>query len=156
MNSSKFRIRRANSDDRGAWESLWNAYRVFYKSEPDSNITTTLWQRLFDCQHAIEGFVVEQIDNRKLVGFVHYFAHPSTWGANPVCYLEDLFTDPDCRGEGIGRALIDMVNSEARERNWDDVYWHTQQDNHQARVLYDKLTGGTDGFVCYRIEAADV
>ena len=40
---------------------------------------------------------------------------------------------------------------EAREQNWAEVYWHTQQHNQVARGLYDKITGGTDGFVNYAI-----
>jgi hypothetical protein len=38
-----------------------------------------------------------------------------------------------------------------QQRGWSEVYWHTQQHNTVARGLYDKLTGGTDGFVNYTI-----
>ena len=40
----------------------------------------------------------------------------------------------------------------ARERGWAEVYWMTQDHNAVARGLYDKLAGGSDGFVTYTIK----
>jgi GNAT superfamily N-acetyltransferase len=71
-----------------------------------------------------------------------------------VCYLNDLFVRPQIRGGGIGAGLIAAVVAEARLQGWAEVYWHTQQSNKVARGLYDKVTGGTDGFVNYTIDLA--
>mgnify|MGYP001977922325 CR=1 FL=1 len=45
----------------------------------------------------------------------------------PICYLHDLFTDPDLRGQGIGKALIEEVYERAREAGSPRVYWHTHE-----------------------------
>ncbi len=87
-----------------------------------------------------------------LVGMVHFFPHTHTWHAQPVCYLNDLFVLPGIRGVGVGKMLIDAVIDVARQQEWAEVYWHTQSHNSVARSLYDKITGGTDGFVNYTID----
>jgi hypothetical protein len=51
--------------------------------------------------------------------------------------------------------LIKSVVEQAKEQGWQDVYWQTQHDNNVARGLYNKLTGGTDGFVTYRIPTSE-
>ena len=91
-------------------------------------------------------------DDGKLVGMVHFFPHAHTWYAQPVCYLNDLYVVPGIRGGGIGKMLIDAVIDTARQQGWIEVYWHTQNHNTVARGLYDKITGGTDGFVNYTID----
>jgi hypothetical protein len=51
----------------------------------------------------------------RLVGISHFVVHPSASGPD-VCFLQDLFTAPNARGEGVGRALIVTVSGSARER----------------------------------------
>jgi GNAT superfamily N-acetyltransferase len=67
----------------------------------------------------------------------------------PVCYLQDLFTLPEARGLGVGRALIEAVYEKAREAGSPRVYWTTHETNAQARVLYDKIAERS-GFIQYR------
>ena len=42
-------------------------------------------------------------------GFALYFFNYSTWKGCPGIYLEDLFVEPDFRGLGIGKALLQQV-----------------------------------------------
>ena len=74
----------------------------------------------------------------------------SWWGSrtsSPTCrppatdsvYLEDLFTAPEARGHGVGRALINAVGDWAAEHGYARVYWHTHETNATARLLYDKV-----------------
>ena len=76
--------------------------------------------------------------------------HPTSWTLTPACYLEDLFVDPDMRGNGIGRALIDDLVRLGRDNGWSRIYWHTRQSNEAARRLYDKFAEADD-FVRYRL-----
>lgn len=104
-----------------------------------------------DPAHQIQCRVAATGDGN-LLGLVHFFPHAHTWYVNPVCYLNDLFVLPGIRGAGIGKLLIDAVVDEAKLQGWSEVYWHTQDHNSVARGLYDKITGGTDGFVNYSID----
>ena len=151
MSPLKYKIRNVSASDRELWEPLWQDYLRFYESSLTDEMTDLLWQRILDPAHAIEGRVAETND-AGLVGLVHFFPHADTWHADPVCYLNDLYVLPEIRGDGIGRLLIDAVVEEARQRQWAEIYWHTQDHNLVARGLYDKVTGGTDGFINYTID----
>jgi GNAT superfamily N-acetyltransferase len=68
-----------------------------------------------------------------------------------VCYLQDLFTAPDARGQGVARALIAAVVDWARARGCARVYWHTQASNSTARRLYDRVAENP-GFIKYQVD----
>lgn len=95
------------------------------------------------------GFVAE--DGGRLVGFVHFHFHLSTWSVAGYCYLEDLFVDPGYRGNGAGRALIESVYEAADRRGVTRVYWHTETTNARAQALYDKVATLAP-FIQYRHE----
>jgi GNAT superfamily N-acetyltransferase len=79
---------------------------------------------------------------------VHYLFHRSTTRIEPTCYLQDLFTTPESRGRGVGRALIEGVYAAVRRAGGRRVYWQTHTTNATARALYDKLARH-DGFLIY-------
>ncbi len=155
MSPPQYNIRPATQSDRVQWDPLWRAYLEFYESNLADEITDLLWQRLTDPVHEIQCRVAEN-DDGDLVGLVHFFPHAHTWYASPVCYLNDLFVLPGIRGGGIGKMLIDAVVDTARQQGWAEVYWHTQNHNTVARGLYDKIAGGTDGFINYTIDMAQL
>ena len=64
-----------------------------------------------------------------IVGFTVSLVHEGTWTAAPVCYLEDLFVDPNYRDRGLGRLLIQDLVDFAEVRGWAREYWHTQATN---------------------------
>ena len=155
MSSPRYNIRPATESDRRQWDPLWQGYLQFYESSLTAAVTDLLWQRIMDPAHEIQCRVAETGDGN-LLGLVHFFPHAHSWYAAPVCYLNDLFVLPGIRGGGIGKLLIDAVVAEAKLQGWSEVYWHTQSHNSVARGLYDKMTGGTDGFVNYSIDVAAI
>jgi GNAT superfamily N-acetyltransferase len=63
-------------------------------------------------------------------GFAFYFFNYSTWTGRPGLYLEDLFVQPEFRGLGIGKALLERVAAIAVENNcprlqWEVLDWNT-------------------------------
>jgi GNAT superfamily N-acetyltransferase len=140
-------IRPLAPSDREAWEPLWAGYQEFYHATIDAATTEVSWQRFHDPQtpmYALGAFL-----EGRLVGIVHYLFHLSTWTSGPYCYLQDLFTLPETRGQGVGRALIEAVASAASEAGASRVYWLTHETNAQAMILYDKVASRS-GFVQYR------
>lgn len=136
--------------DRAAWQPLWDGYNAFYgRSGPTAlpaEITETTWARFFDDGEPVHALVAER--DGRLVGIVHYLFHRSTTMIGPNCYLQDLFTDPEARGAGIGRALIEGVYERARTAGSTRVYWQTHETNKTAMRLYGQVaTNG--GFVVY-------
>jgi GNAT superfamily N-acetyltransferase len=88
------------------------------------------------------------VDGR-LTGIVHYLFHRSCWTVGNYCYLQDLFVSDGARGLGAGRALIKAVYERAKEAGASRVHWLTQNDNAQARILYDQVADNS-GFMQYR------
>ncbi|NNF92000.1 MAG: GNAT family N-acetyltransferase, partial [Boseongicola sp.] len=83
------------------------------------------------------------------VGLAHYLFHRHGWSVADVCYLQDLYADPEVRGQGIGRALIEDVYAKADAAGAPSVYWLTQDFNTQARRLYDRI-GEVTPFIKYK------
>jgi GNAT superfamily N-acetyltransferase len=97
----------------------------------------------------MHGLVIE--DGGAICGFTHYSFQTSTWSPNGHCYLEDLFVDPNIRGKGLGRALIDAVYDIAVKSGCSRLYWNTDSTNETARKLYDTYTQES-GKIQYRIQ----
>ncbi|NTU80851.1 MAG: GNAT family N-acetyltransferase [Chloroflexales bacterium] len=133
--------------DRAAWEPLWAGYLTFYEAQIPAETTEETWRRFHDPavpMHALGAFHEE-----RLVGIVHYLFHYSCWTTGPYCYLQDLFTAPDLRGQGVGRALIEAVATAAQAAGASRVYWLTHETNTQAMALYDQVATRS-GFIQYR------
>jgi len=141
-------IRDIASADRDAWFGLWAGYNAFYEASVPPSVSERTWQRMLDADVPLFGRIAE-VDGR-VAGFSLCVLHEGTWVDAPVCYLEDLFVDPACRGQGIGRRLIEDLIALARSRAWSRLYWHTREDN-PARKLYDEFTNADD-FVRYRLQ----
>ncbi len=63
-------------------------------------------------------------------GFAFYFFNYSTWLGRPGLYLEDLFVEPELRGLGIGKTLLERVATIAVEKGclrmqWAVLDWNT-------------------------------
>ena len=56
-----------------------------------------------------------------------------------VCYLSDLFVQPNVRGSGAGRALIDHVIGFAKGRGLGNYRWLTQDYNYAGWWLVSDL-----------------
>ena len=145
-------IRALQEKDKNQWLKLWAGYLEFYKSTISSEQTELTWRRLINNEQKMFGFVAET--EEVIIGFTHCLFRPSTWTETDYCYLEDLYVDPNIRGKGIGRALMDRVIELAKEKNSKRVYWTTQEFNKTARVLYDSITPVSE-FVQYRLPITD-
>jgi len=145
--ADKIVIRPVGEDEREAWNPLWAGYLAFYKSPLTREISDLTWQRFHDPDEQL--FALGGYINGELMGIAHYLFHRSTWAPHRYCYLEDLFVAESARGLGLGRALIEKVYARALAANASRVYWLTQSNNAQARILYDKVADNL-GFIQYR------
>ena len=146
-------IRAIEEKDKSQWLKLWAGYLEFYKSTISPEQTELTWKRLINNELKMFGFVAE--DENGIIGFTHCLFRPSTWTETDYCYLEDLFVDPNIRGKGVGRALMEKVVDLAKEKKSKRVYWTTQEFNKTARVLYDSITPVSE-FVQYRLPISEM
>lgn len=141
-------IRPIAQADRPHWERLWRGYIEFYKSTLPDEMYDLAFERLLSGKEGeFKGFLA--LDGDTPVGLVHYLFHRHGWKPEPVCYLQDLYADPNVRGKGIGAALINAVYDAADKAGAPTVYWMTQEGNTQARKLYDQIGVLTD-FIKYQ------
>lgn len=147
MTDSNFHIRPLRPDDMPQWRVLWDGYNAFYERAgptalPEA-VTQRTWQRLLDPTEAMWCWVAEAGDasgpTGRLLGLAHALQHRSTTTADDVCYLQDLFTEPHARGQGVGEALIRAVHAHALGLCLSRLYWHTREGNTTARRLYDRV-----------------
>ncbi len=132
--------------DRARWQQLFEGYNTFYERTLPAETYDEKWQAFLDGDriHALAARTEDGI-----AGITHFFRHPSTSGPD-VCYLQDLFTAPEARGRGVGRALVEAVTAWARQQRCARLYWHTGEQNETARRLYDQVAEKTP-FIQYRI-----
>ena len=141
-------IREIEAGDRVRWTELWTGYLTFYETVLPPEVYAATWARLFDPAEPVFGALA--LDAGGLpVGLVHYLYHRTTWATADSCYLQDLYVDPQVRGGGHGKALIEYVADRAREAGATRLYWNTHETNATARRLYDAVAVRS-GFIQYR------
>jgi GNAT superfamily N-acetyltransferase len=135
-------VRPLQHNDETEWRRLWTAYLRFYDATVPEEVYRTHFARLLgDDPQDFDGFIAE-VDGRP-AGLTHFLFHRHGWRIENVCYLQDLYADPEVRGRGVGRALIEAVYAEADRRGCPQVYWLTQTFNAEARKLYDRIGTAT-------------
>lgn len=138
MNNTPIEIRPLEQADEAQWRELWTKYLEFYESSvPEAVYDSTFGRLLSDDPWTPSGFIA--IAEGQAVGLVHYLYHAHCWRIERVCYLQDLFADTSVRGQGVGRKLIEAVYAQAEIDEAPAVYWLTQETNHKARRLYDRI-----------------
>ena len=141
-------IRPLRAEDEAEWRRLWTGYLEFYEAKVSEDVYRTTFARLLgDDPHDFHGLIAEQ--DGKPVGLTHYLFHRHCWRVENVVYLQDLYVDPEVRGTGAGRALIEAVYAAADAAGCPTVYWLTQDFNATARQLYDRIAKVTP-FVKYQ------
>ncbi len=131
-------IRPPHDADRDQWAALFRAYREFYQLAPDEAVIERVWSWIGDPAHETNALVADG-GNSALIGLAHFrrFARPST-GSTGI-HLDDLFTDIEHRGTGVGRALITAVTEIGAREGCSIVRWITASDNRTAQRLYESL-----------------
>ena len=140
-------IRPLEQAEHAEWRRLWTAYLEFYKTRLPDEVYALTWQRLFTEGEFEPKGLIALLDG-KAVGLTHYLYHRSGWSIVNNCYLQDLFSDPEVRGKGVGASLIEAVRQAAGKLGVTNVYWMTHESNETARKLYDRVARKT-GFIEY-------
>ena len=140
-------IRPLETCDQADWRRLWTAYLDYYETRVPEEVYETSFARNLSPEHPDQNALIARKDGAA-VGLVHYIYHAHNWRTEQICYLQDLFAAPEVRGTGVGRALIEAVYKAADAAGRPSVYWMTQDFNHTARLLYDRI-GTVTPFIKY-------
>lgn len=140
-------IRPLRPDDREVWEALFDGYAAFYKTTATPEAKAAVWDWIFgDDAFWADLALLEGV----VVGLCQYQLMHRSLSGGKVVYLSDLYVQPDVRGGGVGRAMIDHVMGFAKARGIGNVRWLTQEFNYAGRRLYDSYRPKSD-FILYSI-----
>ena len=134
-------IRDIHLKDKKQWEKLYKSYADFYKVEMNDKILQIVWEWLHDKSHEVNGLVYEVDGN--IVGLAHYRRMPSPLRGQDIGFLDDLFVDPEHRGQRIGEKLITELKEISKSKRWNLVRWITREDNLRAKSLYNRVSEKT-------------
>ena len=134
-------IRDIHLKDKKELEKLYKGYADFYKVEMNDKILQTVWKWLHDKSHEVNGLVYEVDGN--IVGLAHYRRMPSPLRGQDIGFLDDLFVDPEHRGQRIGERLINKLKEISKSKRWNLVRWITREDNLRAKSLYNRVSEKT-------------
>ena len=147
MDEADIAIRPLQAADEAEWRRLWTDYLAFYETTRPEEVFVTYFARLVgDDPQDFRGLVAT-VDGRPC-GLAHYLFHRHGWSQGDTCYLQDLYVEPDLRGHGLGRRLIEAVYAAADDHGAESTYWLTQVSNATARMLYDRV-GQVTPFIKY-------
>ena len=128
-------IRPLHPDDFEQWQPLWDGNNLGVRDEA---VTRETWNRLLSSDNTqVNGLCAEK--DGEMCGIVHYILHPTTGHINPVCYMQDVYVDPAHRRQGVGRHLVEEVVKTGMQEKWARMYWLTENDNAEARAMYENL-----------------
>lgn len=144
----RLKIAPVTDADHADWLALFRAYATFYRTDAGA-AEPEVWRWITTPDEPYWADIARDEGGRAL-GLVQYsLMHRSLSGAQ-VVYLSDLFTTPEARGLGVGRALIDHVRGFAKAHGYPSLRWLTAESNETARKLYDSYAPAS-GFILYAI-----
>lgn len=114
---------------------LFDAYRVFYRKEPDpGGARTFLRDRLQNGDSNI--YLAFDEATATYCGFVQLYPLFSSTRMCRLWLLNDLYVAPEYRGRGISRQLIERSKDLARETDAAGLMLETEKSNHIGNQLY--------------------
>jgi len=73
------------------------------------------------------------------VGYAQVRFRLSVWTGTEDAWLEDVFVEPEARGGGHGRTLVEAAVQRARARGCRRIQLDANQDNTEAVKLYESI-----------------
>lgn len=130
----KVRIIEENDITRVA--ELFDAYRVFYKKEPNLTEAQSFIEERFKNKES-KVFVCEN-EEGNLIGFTQLYPLFSSTRMKKSWLLNDLFVDPEYRGKGASIRLIEKAKELVRDTHACGMSLETHKSNIIGNRLYPK------------------
>jgi GNAT superfamily N-acetyltransferase len=130
------------------------AYQRFYGAEQvDDERNRAFFSRFVAPSE--DGMLLGAWRDGVLVGYAClYWSFTSIVPAETVL-MNDLYVDPEIRGNGVGRALIEASAAVARERGAHQLEWMTAPSNETAQRLYDSTGAERSTWIEYELPLAE-
>jgi GNAT superfamily N-acetyltransferase len=131
-------IRPARAGDIPAIHRMITELAAYERSRHQVSATESdLRAALLAARPALFAHVAEE--GGQAVGFALWFLSYSTWAGRHGLYLEDLYVQPERRGQGHGRALLAELARLCVERGYGRLEWAVLDWNSAAIRFYESL-----------------
>lgn len=87
----------------------------------------------------------------RVTGFISVVFYMTFFHRVGTAQVNELVVDRNCRGEGIGQALMQAAELESRRRGMDELEVGTEQDNLPAQEFYRKY-GFNEEYILFGME----
>lgn len=151
---SDFSVRDATVDDVPELIRLVQALAL-YEKEPESAVATPEQFRevMFPTEGSPTAYALVAEREGRVVGMAIWFPSFSTWTGRNGVWLEDLFVEPEQRGLGIGKALLQRLAQITVERGWTRLEWTVLDWNAPAIEFYRSQGAlGQHGWTTHRVD----
>lgn len=133
------KIYKATENDAKDILKFINDLAVYEKLEHEVLATEqTLKDTLF-CAQPVAHVLFAELNNKK-VGMALYFYNYSTFLAKKGIYLEDLFVQPEYRGQGAGKRLLAELAKIAVDEDCGRLEWSVLNWNTPSIQFYESLS----------------
>src|SRR5438445_781528 len=135
---SQITIRRAGPKDAAILLELIRALAEYeHLPPPDVETGARLIEHAFGPRPRFEAYLAEM--EGATAGYAVVFETYSTFLARPTLYVEDLFVRPEARRQGVGRALLRHLATEAVARGCGRMEWTVLDWNELAQGVYRRV-----------------
>lgn len=146
MPKREFIVRAGRRDDAADAARLWvqsaqehTVHDPVYTISPDAE--KTMRRFLADFTSSSHSFLFVAVLDDETIGFISGDLregsptfHPKTWAS-----VDDVYVAPEYRSLGVGRALLDNVESWAREKGASGISLQVAAANERGRNFYERL-----------------
>jgi GNAT superfamily N-acetyltransferase len=96
-----------------------------------------LRQTLFNEQPFAKVLLIEVLG--RAIGFALYYFRYSSFAAQPSIWLDDLYLEPEARGQGVGKAIMVELAKAAQAHHCTHIAWTASKKNLRGIRFYQKL-----------------
>jgi GNAT superfamily N-acetyltransferase len=149
-------IRAARPGDIGVLLELFRELAEYEHLEHELRATEELLsEALFGERPAAEALIAEH--GAQTAGYALFYPTFSSFLAIEGVWLEDLFVRPECRGAGVGKALLAAVAARVRERGGERLEWAALDWNELALGFYRSIGAQTmDEWITHRLVGGEL
>ncbi len=144
-------IRMAFPDEFPVLLPLLRGYTDFYESNPSDDSLEAMVAYAIEAPDD-QAFLLVATDDEEVVGFANCQWKWSSLKGERVVVLDDLYVRDEARGEGHADALIAAAADVAREHGASVLSWFTQQADHRAQKVYNRVGGVSEPLLEYELE----
>ena len=130
------KIVKATLDHLDQLVSLFDAYRVWYRLVSDQKMAHSFLSKRIKNEES-EIFLA-LTDEGRAVGFTQLYPLFSSTRMKRLWLLNDLYVDPEYRGEGISKLLIERAKKLAQATNAAGISLETEKNNVIGNQLYPR------------------